>query len=94
METITDKSPIPGNNLRSAIELRISKEKQILRMFEANLGKKFSSAGLHVKFGPAFRTRVSDINKDRAASITIKNCTAPRAGGVEASVYWAERRDA
>ncbi len=90
---VTQNKPQPDQNLRLVIEKRISKRKRIERMFTDNLGKRFSSVYLHSNFGPAVRTRISDINRDSHSSVLIKNLVEhPDNKGGEASFYWAELR--
>ncbi len=80
------------NPVAAAIAKRRTKRQAIEQFFAANLGHKFPSSDLHAKYGSAFRTRVSDINRDLAASVTIRNSITAQSDGFEISVYWAEAR--
>lgn len=70
---------------------RLTRREQIERFFSDNPGRRFSSADLHGRFGSAFRTRVSEINRSADSAIIIRNETT-FTDGAEQSVYWAERR--
>ena len=72
-------------------EHRDSKKRQIYRFFADNLGRHFSTAELHQRFGTSFRTRVSEINRDPQSEIKICNKYA-LVGAVEMSTYWGERQ--
>jgi len=72
-------------------ELRQNRRCEILNYFAARLGQHISSAELHRLFGSAFRTRVSEINRDPGAALQISNETGTGVGG-EISLYWAEPR--
>jgi hypothetical protein len=78
--------------MSAAIAKRSSKRKLIEEFFAANLGTPFPSSALHQRFGPAFRSRVSEINCDPAAAVTISNAVSVKADGAEESMYWAEVR--
>jgi hypothetical protein len=67
---------------------RDSKRAQIEAFFGDNIGLKFSSNYCHTRWGSAFRSRVSDINRDQFSSILIVNETDENDG----SVYWAVTR--
>jgi hypothetical protein len=71
---------------------RGSKRVLIAKYFAANLEVPISSALLHAHFGSAVRTRISEINRDQDAAITIRNTTTPQADGSEHSTYTAVRR--
>lgn len=74
-------------------EHRRTIRQEIYNFFEANVGKKFSSKYLHGQFGSAFRSRVSDINTDKASQIVIKNeCVFDAKADKEISSYWAEAK--
>jgi hypothetical protein len=51
---------------------------------------------LHERFGPAFRTRVSELNRDPICTIRVLNETRAgrddRSQPCERSMYWAELR--
>ena len=66
---------------------RQSKRELILYFFSEQLGKKFRTDYLHLRFGTSFRTRVSELNRDPDCLITIRNQTEG-----DASCYWAELR--
>lgn len=70
---------------------RASRREQILSFFVQHLGQRFDTSELHARFGPAFRSRVSEITKDPASPITIRNETQ-RLPDREGSVYWEEPR--
>lgn len=71
--------------------IRKSKQQLIVEYMTINLGKKFGTMELHIKFGTSFRARVSDINKDEKCPIVIHNDTHVQ-GQSEASVYWSTPR--
>jgi|SRR5581483_469836 len=70
---------------------RMSKRDQILQFFLAHVGVEYGSFELHARWGTAFRSRTSEINRDADAPITIRNRVAVH-GGREESIYWAEPR--
>lgn len=70
---------------------RLTKRQQIESFFAENPGRRFSSADLHARFGSAFRTRVSEINRSPESVIIIRN-EVTFADGAEQSAYWGERR--
>jgi hypothetical protein len=74
--------------MTTAEQIRRSKRQLIEEFFTLNLGKCFPSAEMHAKFGSAFRTRVSEINRDPHSKIQIVNETS----STDRSVYWAKRR--
>jgi hypothetical protein len=67
---------------------RDSKRAQIEAFFGDNIGLKFSSDYCHTRWGSAFRTRVSEINRDEFSSIRILNATDEQ----DHSQYWAVTR--
>ena len=70
---------------------RASKRGEIEQLFASNIGVRFCSADMHLRFGTAFRSRVSEINRCAIAAIVIHNeVTHNEADGSERSVYWAE----
>lgn len=72
-------------------EHRRTIRQEIYQFFETNLRVKFSSKYLHGQFGSAFRSRVSDINTDKASQIVIKNeCVFDSKADKEISSYWSE----
>jgi len=71
--------------------VRMSKRERIERMFTNSIGQRFGSDFLHAQYGSSFRSRVSEINRDPASSIRIKNKTTLE-HGVECSEYWSERK--
>lgn len=72
---------------------RLSKKELIAGFFYANLGHRYDSAWLHLKFGTAVRTRISEINRDPKALITIRNEGVWDANRrQETSDYWSELR--
>ena len=71
--------------------IRETKRHRITTLFAQNLGKRFDSANLHGIFGTAFRTRVSEINRDPESPIRILN-ESQSTDERETSVYWAEVR--
>ena len=70
---------------------REGKRAQIEKYFAEHLGEVLSSRTCHIKWGSSFRTRVSEINRDKTAPILINN-QVKFAEGVEQSVYWSSRR--
>jgi len=83
---------LPFNPVAQAIVRRGSKRAAIEELFRNNIGRCYTSSFLHAEFGSAVRTRISEINRDPVASITIRNTVRVLEGGAEASVYWAEVR--
>lgn len=80
-------SAIPQLQMKLALEQRTTKRQEIEQFFSDNLGVKFSTRDMHWRFGTAFRTRVSDINKpDSKSRIVIRNEVI----GHNDSRYWAE----
>ena len=84
---MSDTLPAFQQNL--AFKARESKKDRIQRMFENNVGQRFSTSWLHLEFGVSFRTRVSEINNDKHSPITIKNHTWFE-NGKECSEYYSE----
>lgn len=70
---------------------RANKRAQIVDFFTVNLGRRFDTQYVHQRFGPAFRSRKSEINKDASCPIVILNRTTTHRGRQQ-SVYWAEGR--
>lgn len=77
----------------TAASLRRSRSQQVVEFFSERLGQPQPSPACHARFGSSFRTRVSELNRDRTCKITILNKTlvTPEA---ELSVYIAVLRDA
>ena len=73
---------------------RATKRDEIEKFFVANLGTRLATYELHARFGSAFRSRVSEINRSQTCSITIHNEVDPQKDGAEHSVYWSTRRTA
>jgi hypothetical protein len=74
-------------------ESRETKKAKIQAFFEMNLGERFSSQTLHVKFGSSVRTRISEINRDPASPVRIKNAFFyDRFLKAEISSYWSEAK--
>ena len=70
---------------------RSRKRVEVEEFFLAHIGEYFSSYWLHVRFGQGVRSRISDINNDPAATITIRNTTfVDKEAGQEVSGYVAE----
>ena len=82
---------------RIASRVRKNRRESIKSFLGEHLGERFSSTDLHLRFGTAFRARVSEINRDPSSRIRIKNKTGvvKDTGGdlTERSVYWSEVRD-
>ena len=75
----------------SVHQRRATKRDAIEQLFTVNAGTRFSSAEMHSRFGTAFRSRVSEINRKAAAAVVIRNeVTHDDTDGSERSVYWAE----
>ena len=70
---------------------RDTKRGQIERYFSQHLGELVSSRAIHMRYGSSARTRISEINRDPNAPITIKNevCFTE---GREQSSYFSVRR--
>lgn len=79
-----------------ATKIRQSRRAAIEAFFLQHLGERSSTTTLHERFGSAFRTRVSEINRNRASAICILNKTNVAKGALgqpcEHSIYWAELR--
>lgn len=70
---------------------RETKRTKIYSFFEENRGKKFSSKYLHDTFGSSFRTRVSEVNRDKGSQIVIRNeYVYDDLAKKELSSYWSE----
>lgn len=80
-------------SLSPAFTKRQTKRRLIEEHFLGNIGTRLSSAELHMTFGTSLRTRISEINRDSGAAITIHNDITVRSGGSEKSTYWAEPRN-
>jgi hypothetical protein len=74
----------------SPARTRESRRDQVLAFFRQHVGESFRTADLHAEFGSAFRSRVSDLNRDPACPIAIRNHVERLPNGTESSVYWAE----
>jgi hypothetical protein len=84
-----------GPSFQSSLQFehRGRKRAEVEDFLAAHLGQKFSSYALHVRFGPGVRSRISEINSDPAAAITVHNETFfDESVGEEVSGYWAELR--
>lgn len=66
-----------------------NKAQQIENYFVDNPYVEFTTTDLHMRFGPSFRSRVSEINRNPKRKVTIKNRTTNRRV-YQSSVYWAE----
>lgn len=74
-------------------EHRENKRSKIETFFQSSLGKKFSSKYLHETFGSSFRTRVSEVNRDKSSQIRILNeYVFDDLAKKEISSYWAEAK--
>ena len=73
------------------LKLRSSKRAAIAEWFAEHPGFHLSTGECHAKWGTAFRTRASEINRDSKATVTIHNHTG-RIGNVEESYYWGTKR--
>lgn len=71
--------------------IRTSKREQIKNFFTENVGVQFGTFDMHSRYGTAFRTRVSEINRDENSSITIRNKTIASVDA-DRSYYWSEMR--
>ena len=74
-----------------ALKLRATKRQQIEAWFAEHPGLRLSTWDCHARWGTAFRTRASEINRDSKATVTIHNHTG-RIGNVEESYYWGTKR--
>ena len=74
------------------LRLRSSKRAAIAEWFADHPGLRVSTGECHAKWGTAFRTRVSEINRDPTATVTICNHTS-RCGNIEESCYWGHLRN-
>ena len=73
------------------MKLRQTKRQQIEAWFAEHPGIRLSTRDCHARWGTAFRTRVSEINRSQFASVTIHNHTG-RVGNIEESYYWGTTR--
>jgi len=71
---------------------RATRRSLILVFFHVQLGRKFRTDWLHVKFGTSFRSRISEMNADPDCPIVIRNERNRLPDGAEESWYWAEER--
>lgn len=78
--------------LRLVLEQRMTKKQEIENFFCEHLGKHFRSNEMHFQFGSAFRSRVSDINKDKNSQIVICNEVEVGSDGKEYSTYYSAVR--
>lgn len=85
------KETAPRAHPPRADKLRASKREKVLQFFLDRPGQALASPWLHQLFGPSFRTRVSEINRDPESPIRVVNRTDLRGNG-EHSVYWSEPR--
>lgn len=81
----TQQASLPFTSQRIQ-QRRDSKRAQIEAFFGDNLGLKFPSDYCHTRWGSAFRTRVSEINRDEFSGLRILNVTDEN----DHSVYYAE----
>ena len=86
----TQQVPLPFSQDRVQ-QHRDGKRAQIERYFAEHLGELVSSRAAHMKWGSAFRTRVSEINRQKDGEIFINN-QVKWAEGLEQSVYWGSLR--
>jgi hypothetical protein len=86
--------PVLKRGIASALGHRKNKKQVIEEFFTAHFGVKFSTHELHEKFGTAFRTRASDINRDETSLITIRNEHSwNELAQAEISNYWSELKE-
>jgi hypothetical protein len=71
-------------------QTRESRRDQIVRFFCQHIGASFPTGELHGQFGPAFRSRCSELNRSETSPITIHNHVERLPDGTESSCYWAE----
>ncbi len=99
IETVTRISPHASSSAHVRIapakervnqNARESRRDQVLAFFCQHIGESFRTAALHAEFGSAFRSRVSDLNRDPACPITIRNHVEHLPTGTDSSCYWAE----
>ena len=73
---------------------RCSRRVRIREFSISHLGERFTTANLHCRFGSAFRTRVSELNRDLSCPIQILNESTAGRGergeSCERSVYCSE----
>lgn len=77
----------------TVVTARLTRRQEIIQFFTETLRWKHDTFTLHARFGSAFRTRVSEINKDSSCGIIIRNETTSKAQGGERSKYWGEPRN-
>ncbi len=84
---------VQNRGLSPVMRKRRKKKLAVEEFFSANLGIRFPTMELHQKFGTAVRTRISDVNRDPEAILTIHNKHwFDEIAQVEMSEYWAELR--
>lgn len=71
--------------------IRLSKKSRIKSFFANHMEERFSTEELHKMFGTAFRSRVSEINREPECLFIIRNQSWV-SGGREHSEYWAEEK--
>ncbi len=71
---------------------RESRRDQVLNFFLAHMGWRFPTSDMHIRFGSAFRSRTSELNRDPGCPIVICNHTERSPDAQEVSFYWAESK--
>jgi hypothetical protein len=66
--------------------MKKTKKQEIIEFFTLHSYEEFDSDCLHRMFGPAFRSRVSEINRDNKTSLVIRQ----QKGDTAKSVYFAD----
>ncbi len=69
-------------------EIRLTKKRAIRLFFQQNIEKEYSSYALHALFGSAFRSRVSEINREDKEMAILNRVDQ---GATEPSYYRAVR---
>jgi hypothetical protein len=85
---VTTQPMLPFTTARIQ-QRRDSSRARVEAFFGDNIGIKFSTKFLHHRFGSAFRTRKSEINRDPFSSIHIKKECDVTKQGDERFRYWA-----
>jgi hypothetical protein len=76
--------------MNSLSRQRATRRDAILSYFCAHVGERFPTADMHFRFGSAFRSRCSELNRSETSPITIHNHVERLPDGTESSCYWAE----
>jgi hypothetical protein len=71
---------------------RESKRDAIREFFLKHLGSPMGTTICHELFGPSFRSRLSELNRDPNEQLRVRNVTTSGKDGIERSVFVSEIR--